>query len=149
MEHRMSEAVAASRGAAIRSGAAGVSGGTALVVFANSLPESNALKPWLLLAAPSLSIVVAVVWDWLQRRIADYARELEFRIVLRSARKRLTEQLKNNALKPDQRSRIETYLADLELMDASRQYQKVRALEIVTESTVKGGRRNSLPKGAA
>ena len=42
----------------VGAGAAGVGGGTLLVVIANNLREGNPLKPWLVLAAPSVSIFV-------------------------------------------------------------------------------------------
>jgi len=48
----------------VAAGAAGASSGTLLVLLANNLPEANALKSWLVIAAPSLSL--GIQWLWLK-----------------------------------------------------------------------------------
>ena len=65
------------RGSKTGAGAAGVGGGTVLVAIASSMKDSNPLKQWLLLAAPSLSVFLSVVWLWLGTKFSNYLDDKE------------------------------------------------------------------------
>lgn len=113
----------------VRSGAVGASGGTAIVLLANNLPDGNIWKQWLVLAAPSISLLLAAVWAWLQVEVATLAREFKFRRLLASATKHMRTRLQAATLTDAQRRQVEKYIAELELMSVTREYTKVKELD--------------------
>jgi hypothetical protein len=115
-------------------GAAGVGGGTLLVLLANNLPPQDAkLKTCLLLAAPSLSIFLGGVWLWLQLRIANYLQDREALAIIDSAKVTLEQALKNTNTSEDHRAKLRTQLETLELIAVERQMDRIKALHVVTE----------------
>ena len=59
----------------VEAGAAGISGGTLLIIFANNLSDENPLAPlksWLIHIAPSVSVLTGVLWSMARNRIDDY-----------------------------------------------------------------------------
>jgi hypothetical protein len=114
-------------------GAAGVGGGTLLVVIANSLPENNKLKPWLIWAAPSVSVFLGGLWLWLQVKIANHLRDREVRLLINNARKTLEEALNNPKTSEPHRARIRRQLEKLEQVSIDRQMERIKAFRIATE----------------
>lgn len=49
--------------------AVGVAGGTFWLLAAQNLPDTLALKPWLILAAPSVSLGLAQILSWSKTRL--------------------------------------------------------------------------------
>jgi hypothetical protein len=116
--------------------AAGAGGGTLLVLLGNSLPAGSRLKPWILLAAPSLSIFFSRVWLWLQVYIVNYLQDREAKSVIDSAKRTLEEALKNSNTSEGHRKKIRQQLETLELVAVDRQMERIKALRITTEEEV-------------
>ena len=114
-------------------GAAGVGGGTLVVVMANSLPESSKLKPWLLLAAPSVSVFLSAAWLWLQVRIANFVRDREAESIIASAKRTLEEALRNPNTSEAHRAVVREKLEQLELVAVSRQMERISALKVIPD----------------
>ena len=120
----------------VGAGAAGVGGGTLLIVVANSLREGNPLKPWLLLSATSVSIFVGGLWLWFRVKIANYLRDREAQLLIDSAKRTLEAALHNPNTSESHRAVIRKELENLELLAVGRYLERINSLKIVTESTI-------------
>ncbi len=112
--------------------AAGVGGGTLLVLYANSLPDSSHIKFWLVLAAPSVSVFLGVIWLWLRVEIANYVQGLKVRSIARAAKATLQEALANPSTSEEHKSRIRSRLEEVEMLLSDHQMKRIRAISTVT-----------------
>jgi len=110
--------------------AAGAGGGTLLAVVANTLPESNPAKPWLLLCAPSASIFLSAMWLWAQRQIILYLRDREFRTATRRLIESLEQALDNTRTSPEHRDELRRRLEQVQLVTADKRLEEIRALNL-------------------
>jgi hypothetical protein len=74
-------------------GAAGVGGGTLLVLLANNMPNDSPLKSWLILIAPSAAVALVAVWVWLCAKYDRYIARREFDAAMAVARSTLQRAL--------------------------------------------------------
>lgn len=111
-------------------GAAGVGGGTLLVLYAKSLPESSAWRDLLILVSPGISVILSAAWHWLARASSAYVHELEFRFVTRNAQRRLLSQLRDETLPEAERAEIVRVLSELRALERDRVYEQLRALKV-------------------
>lgn len=116
-------------------GAAGAGGGTLLVMLANTL--SNLWKSWLIVASPSVSIILSALWLWFQVGIANYVQDLKLKQLVRSTKAILLEALDNPNTSDDHREAIRKRLEELELIIADRQMKQIRSLSPVTASDIR------------
>jgi hypothetical protein len=67
----------------VGAGVAGASGGTGLLAFVSSVPDTNHWKPFLMFAAPTISVAISGLWilalRWLDNWIADRSLAAELR----------------------------------------------------------------------
>lgn len=120
----------------VGAGAAGVGGGTLLVVIANNLREGNPFKPWLVLAAPSVSIFVGALWLWFRVKVANHLRDREAQLLIDSAKRTLEEALNNPNTSDEHRLTIRKELEKLELLAVGRYLERIKSLKIITESNI-------------
>ena len=57
----------------IEAGVTGAGVGTFLIYIANNLPDSNVYKSWLVLIAPSASIVIIAIYIWFKSNLKNIA----------------------------------------------------------------------------
>lgn len=117
-------------------GLAGAGGGTLLAFVATSLPDTNTLKPWLLYAAPSVSIILGGLWIWTQVKIVNYFRDREFKRVIDQTRKTLEEALANPNTSEEHKKDIRKKLEEFDLLNVDRTMKKLKMLEVATASDV-------------
>jgi hypothetical protein len=72
-------------------GIAGGSSGTLLAYLADNLADDHWFKSWLLILAPSTTLVIAYLWSRLRFRIDDYFDQREARAYLNRALSTLQE----------------------------------------------------------
>ena len=118
-----------SRGSA---GLAGAGGGTLVAVVANELPDSSFLKVPLLYCAPSISLVLTLVWVWLQVRIASYFREREVRNLIEDLRTEIERKLQDPDISEDIRAQLQKELDDLNLISVQRLKERLQSLNVIT-----------------
>ncbi len=121
----------------IGAGAAGAGGGTLVVAIATSLPDTNILKPWLLLLAPSITVGLTAAWIWAQARIVEAFREREFKAAVARARAACEAVLANPATSAEHRAAIRAQLEEIEAMTVGRHLEKLRALQEPTTQVVR------------
>ena len=122
----------------VSAGAAGVGGGTLLAVIATSLPNENRLKPFLIWAAPSVSVFLGGLWLTLQVRIANRLRDRELNQRIDSTMKMLEDKLKKADLEPSRRVEIKKQIEELEQINISRQMARIQSLKILSEEDIAG-----------
>ncbi len=124
-------------GRASLSGVGSASGGTILVAAVTKLPDSNLYKPWLLLFAPALTVVVLVVWTWLiewvEKRNAKKEAERADKEVrekletdIREAREAIDVALKGDHLSDEARAKFLQKREDLDDLITEIRVAKVR-----------------------
>jgi hypothetical protein len=118
----------------VTAGAAGVGAGTVLALFATSLPDGSPAKKWLLLVAPTVSVTSAAVWAWVRIRIATYIHEAEIRLLIRSAKRGLREQLHDAELLDTERTKILDTIAELRGLEISRYVERIKELQPIQPS---------------
>jgi hypothetical protein len=80
----------------IKTGAGvGAGVGTLLAVLGRGLPDGNKMKPLLIVAAPTISVLLSRLWLSLGRRIDNYLSDREWRMVVDGAKSILEEALGN------------------------------------------------------
>ncbi|MDN6887853.1 hypothetical protein QMO14_30200 [Variovorax sp. CAN2819] len=115
----------------VSAGFAGAGGGTLLALVASSLPEGNALKPWLLWAAPSASVAFSVVWLWLARYATSKMREREVNKLVTTVRLRITEALDDPNISEQHRKNLSADLEALNVITVSRLMDRIKELHVV------------------
>lgn len=78
-------------------GAAGAGGGTLLVLLANNLPEASSWKSWLVIVAPSMSVLISSTWLWTRGKIEEHLKNKEFNAIITDTKATLTDALDNPA----------------------------------------------------
>jgi len=112
----------------IGAGAAGVGGGTLLILLVRNLPDDNVWKSWLLILAPTLSIGLSVLWLWLRKKIIEYISTKEFKNAMSQAKATLQEALQNPSTSESHKEQLCKDLERLERIAVDSQLQRVKAL---------------------
>lgn len=110
--------------------------GTLLALIANNMSDENMLKPWLILAAPSLSIIFGSIWVWLQIKIVNYIREREFKLVISEAKKTVEQELEDPNLSNERRDKLKQMREELNQIEIDRVMTKLKSLRIITEKDI-------------
>jgi len=109
-------------------GAAGAGGGTLLVLLAQNLPESSSWKSWLIIIAPSVSILLSSIWLWAKRRIEDYFKNKEFNSAVEEAKMTLSEALNNTGTTDAHKNKLIKELEQLEMVAVKAKLKRVEVL---------------------
>lgn len=113
-------------------GLAGAGGGTLVAVIANELPEGNLLKVPLIYCAPSISLILTMIWVWLQVRIASYFREREVKTLIEALRNELETKLRDPEISADIRAQLQKELEELNLISVQRLKERLQSLNVIT-----------------
>ncbi len=117
-------------------GIAGAGGGTLVAVIANQFPDTNVAKSILQYASPSISILLSVLWIWLQVKIANYIRDIEVARLINKTRKKLRERIEDNNISEEHRHKLRKELENLDSIDINRFKSKIKELTIITEEDI-------------
>jgi hypothetical protein len=119
-------------------GVAGASGGTLLAAIASSLPNENSLKFWLLILAPSISVLVGVLWLWTQVEIANYWQDRKLKTIVKTAKRVLLEALENPNTSEEHRKLLQKKLEETELVIADIHLGRIKSMSaLLTVSDIK------------
>jgi len=108
--------------------AAGASGGTLLILLAQNLPESSELRSWLMIIAPSVSLLLSSIWQWAKRKIEYYFTKTEFNSAVEEAKKTLTEALNNSETTDSHKEELIKELEQLEMVAIKAKVKRVEVL---------------------
>ena len=87
-------------------GVAGVGGGTLLAALAKNLPDSNEWKSWMLILAPSASVLLAALWTWCNNKIDAYIQQRNTEGAIKAARAEFDKVLENTHLSQEVRASV-------------------------------------------
>jgi hypothetical protein len=117
--------------------AAGAGGGTLLVLYATSLPDTNQWKQLLLLASPSLSVFVGVAWLWIRVQIANYVQWKTMQSLAKGAKATLLEAIANPNTSDEHKKKLRARLEEVELILSDHQLKRIRDFTVVTAQDVR------------
>jgi len=108
---------------------AGASGGTLLVLLANNLSESYPLKSWLVIIAPSVSIVLSLFWKYLSRKTNAYfkGKKVEKSKVL--LQKKIQAALDNGLISQKEAAILKRKMIEIELQSIDHLANKIKSID--------------------
>jgi hypothetical protein len=122
-------------------GAAGMGAGTFLVVIANQLQPTSPWKAWLLIAAPTVSVLGSAAWWWLQVRIMTAWQDRQFKRFVEEARSTFSRQLEEPGLAEHEQKRITELMQRLRELESDRYLAKIKSVSVLpSERSVTRGK---------
>jgi len=109
--------------------AAGAASGTLLAVLAQSLPDKSQLRLWLLLLAPTVSMLLSSVWLQLKRIVENRIHQKEKDQLFRRLRDTILRSIRDPNLAEDSKEYLRKQLGELRKLEVSGLYQQIRFLE--------------------
>lgn len=109
-------------------GATGAGSGTLLVILANNLPETSPWKSWLVIIAPSISVLAGGLYHWCKEKIVEHFQQRDFVTAIEQARQTLEKSLRNPATTEEHKKELQANLEKLEKLEANAKMKKVEAL---------------------
>ena len=121
-------------------GVAGASGGTLVALLASNLSDENVLKPWLLLAAPSLAVFFSGVWLWANQWFSNWLSDREVKTVVAAARADLREALDNPHTTNEHHESLQKRMEALDLMVVDRHFKRIESIKIFSDQNRRSDR---------
>ena len=109
-------------------GATGAGSGTLLVILANNLPETSPLKSWIVILAPSASVLAGGLYQWVVTKISNHFQQKDLTTAIEQARTTLTNALNNPVTTPEHKKELQESLERLEKLETEARMKKVQAL---------------------
>lgn len=108
---------------------AGASGGTLLVLLANNLPESYPLKSWLVIIAPSVSIVLSLFWKYISRKTNAYfkGKKVEKSKIL--LQRKIQAALDNGLISQKEAATLKRKMIEIELQSIDNLANKIKSID--------------------
>ena len=107
------EEASPTRSSKVAAGAAGISGGSLLVVLAQNLPESNPCKKWLILCAPAATTGMSALWLW----ICQLMQTQKHRKVIQEAQETLHKRMEDLNTSPEHREMLRKELEQIQIIE--------------------------------
>jgi len=108
---------------------AGAGGGTLLVLLANNLPESYALKSWLVIIAPSVSIVLSMFWKYISRKSNAYFKVKKVERSKKLLQKKIETALQNGIISAEEAAMLKRKMAEIELQSIDNLANKIKSID--------------------
>jgi len=108
---------------------AGASGGTLLVLLANNLSESYPLKSWLVIIAPSVSIVLSLFWKFISKKTNTYfkGKKVEKSKIL--LQKKIQAALNNGLISQEEAIVLKRKMIEIELQSIDNLANKIKSID--------------------
>ena len=104
----MGQKPAKTRKTKIAAGATG-GGGSALIALVQKLPEENPYKSLFIIAAPSISGALAIVWLWLQDHLKGYLDNIAMEYHANKAKEIIDNAKKNDEVSDEKKAVFQIY----------------------------------------
>ncbi len=115
-------------GVNVSAGAAGAGSATLLVLMAQNLPESNPVRSWLILGAPTISICVSTVWFWVRRTLESRARQKETQQLFARLQETFLREMAAPNISPEQSEYLKRNLEELQKLEMAVMYERIQVL---------------------
>ncbi|QHS62411.1 hypothetical protein [Chitinophaga agri] len=108
---------------------AGAGGGTLLVLLASNLPETYPLKSWLVIIAPSVSIVLSLFWKFISRKSNAYFKVKKVERSKKLLQKKIETALQNGIISPEEATMLKRKMAEIELQSIDNLANKIKSID--------------------
>jgi hypothetical protein len=108
---------------------AGASGGTLLVLLANNLSESYPLKSWLVIIAPSVSIVLSLFWKFLSKKTNTYFKGKKVEKSKTLLQKKIQAALNNGLISQEEAIVLKRKMIEIELQSIDNLANKIKSID--------------------
>lgn len=108
---------------------AGAGGGTLLVLLASNLPDTYPLKSWLVIIAPSVSIVLSVFWKFISRKSNAYFKVKKVERSKKLLQKKIEAALQNGIISPEEATTLKRKMAEIELQSIDNLANKIKSID--------------------
>jgi hypothetical protein len=108
---------------------AGAGGGTLLVLLANNLPDSYPLKSWLVIIAPSVSIILSLFWKYLSKKTNAYFKVKKVEKSKKLLQKKIEAALQNGLISAEEAAVLKRKMAEIELQSIDNLANKIKSID--------------------
>ncbi|GAA3942546.1 hypothetical protein GO495_08280 [Chitinophaga oryziterrae] len=108
---------------------AGASGGTLLVLLANNLSESYPLKSWLVIIAPSVSIVLSLFWKFISKKTNTYFKGKKVEKSKTLLQKKIQAALNNGLISQEEAIVLKRKMIEIELQSIDNLANKIKSID--------------------
>jgi hypothetical protein len=108
---------------------AGASGGTLLVLLANNLSESYPLKSWLVIIAPSVSIVLSLFWKFISKKTNTYFKGKKVEKSKMLLQKKIQAALNNGLISQEEAIVLKRKMIEIELQSIDNLANKIKSID--------------------
>ena len=117
------------KGSKFGAGAAGVGGGTLLVLLSNNLPDTSPWKSWLVIAAPSVTVFFSALWLAALHLIAKRFRAKEKQALFSNFKQTLTSEIDDPHTSLAHKEFLQTQLEKVQRLEISSMYDRIDLLD--------------------
>ena len=108
---------------------AGAGGGTLLVLLANNLPDTYALKSWLVIIAPSVSIVLSLFWKYISRKSNAYFKVKKVERSKKLLLQKIENALQNGIISEKEAAMLKKKMREIELQSIDNLANKIKSID--------------------
>jgi hypothetical protein len=119
-------------------GLAGAGGGTLVAVIASQLPDDNATKSLLIYLAPSISILLTLLWGWVRIKLLNYINDREFERLIDVAIDELDTRIADPNISEEYQDSLKRKRQEFDKMSIDRIKSQIQAVTIYTNGGAKG-----------
>ena len=106
----------------MQAGVAGAGTGTLLVSLAKNLPDANPYKSWLIIIAPTVTILIT----WIAKSIERYLKKRNVRKLKIKLKISILEMKKQSNITPQLSAEFDQMLLDVDMEDISNLWNKIK-----------------------
>jgi hypothetical protein len=117
-------------------GVAGAGSGTGLVALATALPDDNWLKPWLLFAAPTVTVLATAGWIWVQVEVGNAIQDYRIKTIAKRLRTFLKSAIDDPSCSDNHRQDLQAKLQEVDLVIANRDLSRLRNMAPISKDDV-------------
>lgn len=108
---------------------AGAGGGTLLVLLANNLPDTYPLKSWLVILAPSVSIVLSLFWKYISRKSNAYFKVKKIERSKKLLLQKIENALQNGIISEKEAITLRKKMREIELQSIDNLANKIKSID--------------------
>lgn len=108
---------------------AGAGGGTLLVLLANNLPDTYPLKSWLVIVAPSVSIVLSLFWKYISRKSNAYFKVKKVERSKKLLLQKIENALQNGIISEKEAIMLKKKMREIELQSIDNLANKIKSID--------------------
>lgn len=105
-------------------GIAGAGIGTLMVSLAKNLPDDTAYKSWMVIAAPTIAVVVS----WMARRVEIYWKRKQVTALKKKMKEKISELLDNPILNDKEKEKLQREIVDIDMAEIETLEAKIKSI---------------------